>query len=491
MVKVAIYLRRSRLKDGMNEKETLENHLNLLTNLAKKKNYDYDIYNDGISSSMNNEREDYKRMIQEIEKGKYERILVTEESRLTRDTVEALQLYRILAKHKMLIETLNGIFNPADRSQELTGVIKAIINEQEYEQNKLRFANGRITSVRDKGKHMGALPFGYQKDKNTGTVSIIEGEAKIIRKAHELYQEGLSVYRITQYFSDIGIRNKEGKAFTDTTIYKFLTNKAYVGIYTFNSAILNEVVVVRDSYPQIIDAATFEKTQARIEENKKKNRKFHQPAKTALSKLIYCGKCYGALQIHEKKITTKSNEAKIYYSVGTCRRLIGDEKNKICGNTGLSLNKLLPAVYADLKNYKQELQKSLEEVEQHDFNKELDRLKERKEELEKKLNSFGDQKGIIMELVKKQIIPISEYEQERKKIEQETEHTQLELESVSLQIENFKIEDIKSHMKYVIETIDHVPSFSQVEQNNFFKSIINKILLNDTEGKSKVEILYY
>ncbi len=490
MAKVAIYVRKSRANEGMAEKETLENQLNTVLHIAKKKKYDYEIFNEGVASSQNPERPQLNRMLKEIEKGKYNRILCTNTDRLWKDSDEAFLLYMKLGKYNVLIETEDGIFDPSDKMQKLMGYFKAHMDEEEYQKTRFRMAAGRISRVRSK-KHMGNVPYGYRKDKNTDQLYIVEEEAELIRKAHELYQSGMSMYRLTQYFSDIGIRSGEGKAFRDSTIRNFLTNKAYIGIYTLHSTVLKETVTIRDSYPSILDVATFEKTQAKIVDNTTKDRRNHMPPKTPLDKLVYCGQCDGALQIHERKVTNKSGETSTYYSIGNCRRLVGEEKDKRCGNSSVSIKKILPLVYAELRKHRYGLQKALEKMESNDYKAELDKLEDKKKELQKKLQGLEDQKGVIMEMVKKQIIPISEYEQERKKIEKNVEETELEYDSVSLQIENFNIEDKKANIEYTMETIDCLQILPFKEQNDFLKSIIDRILLTNKDDEKEMEIIYY
>ncbi len=74
-------------------------------------------------------------------------------------------------------------------------------------------------------------PMGYRNDRNTKTIVVYEPEAKVIKKAFELYAAGNhSLHSIGEFFLESGIKNKiSGGTPNDSNLRRLLMRPFYTG----------------------------------------------------------------------------------------------------------------------------------------------------------------------------------------------------------------------------------------------------------------------
>ena len=115
---------------------------------------------------------------------------------------------------------------------------------------------------------------------------IDEDKAPVVKRIYEMYLSGKTMANIICYLNDNGIKTSHGNPYDKNSIRKILTNKRYVGIFTYGD------MEIPDGIPRIIDHYTFEQAQIQLENNKK------APARSKtvqdyylLTTKLFCGHC--------------------------------------------------------------------------------------------------------------------------------------------------------------------------------------------------------
>jgi len=197
----------------------------------------------------------------------------------------------------------------------------------------------------------GTAPYGYRLEKQgrlnknsqeVYEIVIDEGEATIVRQIFDLYvSKGYGSQRIGTHLGALGIRNRKGNNFTNSTIHHMLENKSYIGV-------LKSGETESEIFPhlQIIDPYTFETTQnilmQRSSEYKERCIPLNTRGSSLLSGNIFCGHCGARLTVttNGKKYERKDGEV----TVTPRTRYICYNKTRhsyLCdGQTGYTVKKL-------------------------------------------------------------------------------------------------------------------------------------------------------
>ena len=115
---------------------------------------------------------------------------------------------------------------------------------------------------------------------------------------------------LVQLLNDVGLRSSRGNRFTVNSLYRILTNRAYIGEYKFGE------VCIPDGMPRLIDDEVFMAVQAKLEANRRGGKgaikKIHPDIQIEdywLTGKICCGLCGGTLQ----GVSGTSRRGGLYY----------------------------------------------------------------------------------------------------------------------------------------------------------------------------------
>lgn len=166
------------------------------------------------------------------------------------------------------------------------------------------------------GKVVGGNILGYKRvldedDPQGGTKLVIEEkEADVVRKIFELYCSGYGLKATVSKVNTIGMRSKNGKKFSLTTIRTILTNKAYIGMVKYGGEYFQGI------HEPIIDRDVWDKAQSLLKSKGRYSKIV--PYKYMLSGLIKCPICgWGMLPTHAKRINKDGSiNYNYYYTCG-------------------------------------------------------------------------------------------------------------------------------------------------------------------------------
>lgn len=113
-MKCALYIRVS--KNVEEQKQSLKNQRDLLTELVKNKEWDiFDFYVD-VKTATKEGRKDFNRLIEDVKCRKFDIIISKELSRLARNELIAMELKRLTENNSVKIYTLDGASNLEDNT---------------------------------------------------------------------------------------------------------------------------------------------------------------------------------------------------------------------------------------------------------------------------------------------------------------------------------------------------------------------------------------
>ena len=233
-----------------------------------------EFYDDGGISGGTLNRPALQHMLDDIDAGKVDQIVVYKIDRLTRSLADFAKLVERLEKAGASFVSVTQSFNTATSMGRLTLNVLLSFAQFEREVTAERIRD-KIAASKKKGMWMGGLvPFGYAA--NGRTLCIIESEAKTIRTLYDLYLELGTVREVQGEVRRRDLRTRArtqksgmqvgGHHFGRGHIHQILTNPLYAGRIRHKSKVYD------GQHPAIIDEEIWNKVQANLETQAGRNR---------------------------------------------------------------------------------------------------------------------------------------------------------------------------------------------------------------------------
>lgn len=175
-------------------------------------------------------REQFLKMIEDAKRGRFDLIVTKEISRFARNTLDSLRYTRELLRCGVGVYFQNDNINTFDKDAELRLTIMSSIAQDEVrklsERTRFGFKRAQENSVLLGQNNL----FGYNKV--DGRLEIVEPEAAVVREVFERYAAGdLGLRAIANDLDSRGVRGRQGKPLTYSTLYGMIRNPKYKGCY--------------------------------------------------------------------------------------------------------------------------------------------------------------------------------------------------------------------------------------------------------------------
>lgn len=185
---------------------------------------------EGISGTSVEGREQFLKMIEDAKRGRFDLIVTKEISRFARNTLDSLRYTRELLRCGVGVYFQNDNINTFDKDAELRLTIMSSIAQDEVrklsERTRFGFKRAQENSVLLGQNNL----FGYNKV--DGRLEIVEPEAAVVREVFERYAAGdLGLRAIANDLDSRGVRGRQGKPLTYSTLYGMIRNPKYKGCY--------------------------------------------------------------------------------------------------------------------------------------------------------------------------------------------------------------------------------------------------------------------
>jgi len=365
---VAIYLRLSREDlDNKKESESITNQRELLIDFVNSQEFNlYDEYIDDGISGTTFDREDFNRMITDINKGLINTVITKDLSRLGRDYIEAGRYVEKYFPEKGVryISLLDGYDSEVENISDDMLPFKLLMNDM-YAKDISKKVRAALTSKKNQGLFIGwKAIYGYKKHPENKHKLIIDEEASmIVKRIFDMAQNKKSPKQIADILTSEGVPNpsyyanlNRGKKtlssnfWCSRTIDEMLINPTYIGHLTqgrrkkINYKSKKEVrtdsskwIIKQNTHEPIITDEVFEKV--KMIRSKKSN--YRKSTEHLLGGLLYCKECGHSIGI------TKSKDKKRKYC--ECNHYKKFSRFKLCTPHTLNYDKLEIAVLEDIK----------------------------------------------------------------------------------------------------------------------------------------------
>lgn len=269
---VVIYARYS----SHNQSETsIEAQLKACYEYAKNNNLTViDEYVDRAMSGTNDNREKFQQMIKDSSKKHFQGVILYQLDRFARNSLESAINEDKLNRNGVELLSVKENFSKDPSGKFLKGIMRDV--NQYYSDNlSVNVARGMNLNADKFYYNGGFVPLGlkletveelngpFNKKIKKQKFVIDEEKAPIVQKIFEMYVNGNTMVDIINYLNNLGIKTPQGSPFHKTGIKRILTNKKYIGVFTYKGNETPNII------PKIINEETFNKAQEKLEMNKK------------------------------------------------------------------------------------------------------------------------------------------------------------------------------------------------------------------------------
>lgn len=188
----------------------------------------------------------YRRLLDGIETGAYDALLIWHPDRLHRSPAELEHFIDVVERHQITVGTVTaGDYDLATPDGRLAARIVGAVARKESE-DKARRLRSKHRELAEGGKVSGGgrRPFGYEADK----VTIREDEAREISEAVDRVVAGESLRSIVLDWRARGVQTVTGAAWSPTTIKRLLSSGRIAGLRTHHGKIVGPA-----EWPAIVD----------------------------------------------------------------------------------------------------------------------------------------------------------------------------------------------------------------------------------------------
>jgi site-specific DNA recombinase len=228
-------------------------------------------YDDGGFTGGNMDRPALQRLLADIEAGKIDCVVVYKVDRLSRSLLDFARMMETFDKHRVSFVSVTQQFNTATSMGRL--VLNVLLSFAQFEREIIsERTRDKIAATRRKGKWAGGHPIlGYDVDPKGFRLVVNEAEAVRVRAIFDLYLEHESLLPVVRELERRGWANKRwttrkgrergGQPFERTSLYRLLTNVAYIGKVRYKDEIHD------GEHPAIVDPAIFQRVQSLLQCN--------------------------------------------------------------------------------------------------------------------------------------------------------------------------------------------------------------------------------
>ncbi len=395
--KIALYIRVSTEEQAENPEGSIRNQEDRLRQAVTYKNHNGNfgeikgVFVDAGISAKDMKRPKLQELLRAIRSGEIDLVMVTELSRLSRNTRDFIEMWDLMKLHGCGFSSLREDFDTTTAAGEM--VILQLMNLAQFERRQTsERVEANIAARAARGLYNGGcVPLGYKTiPDRPGFLEIDKEMAEMVRVAFAAFLREGSLSRAALWLNDNGCRikrHREGGGsfkrvghFTVDNLQNILRNKAYIGVKTYT--VRGEKREAKAVWPVIIDESTF----TRVGEILAKNKSRYKPTKGKrrpylLSGIIHCQTC--ASFMPGKSATGNSGKVPYYeHAWATKRDSTLSKKLFKCEPHRVPARKLEPLVMDKFKSLicdqnmmKEMLKRVREKHEENPHRKDEERLK--------------------------------------------------------------------------------------------------------------------
>ena len=269
----------------------------------------------GITGTSMKKRVEFKKMIAACKRGRIDLILTKSLSRFARNTVDSLEVVRMLRANGIGVIFEKENINTLTESSEFLLTLFSGFAQAESES----ISKNVIWGIQ-KSREAGNVPFQYSKllgyrRGDDGQPEIVPEEAEVVKRIYRRYLDGCSLAQIKRELEADRVPTASGiQGWTYQVVRNILTNERYIGDAllqkTYTTDCISKtvkknqgersMVYVEKNHPAIVSKAMFYQVREEMARRGSKRKVMQKTGKTeqgkysakyALSELLVCGEC--------------------------------------------------------------------------------------------------------------------------------------------------------------------------------------------------------
>ena len=255
-----------------------------------------DRYDDGGFSGGNLDRPALRRLLDDVEAGRVDCVLVYKVDRLSRSLLDFARLMDRFDRRSVSFVSVTQQFNTTSSLGRLT--LNILLSFAQFEREIIgERTRDKMGAARRKGKWVGGTPvLGYDVDPAGGRLVVNEQEAQRVREIYRLFKTHRSLLKLVNQLEARRWTNKSwkskrgvehvGRPFTKPTLRSLLTNSIYRGKVEYRDTIYP------GEHPAIIEPALWETVNAEFRARQRKRSDAARTKQNALlAGLLFCHSC--------------------------------------------------------------------------------------------------------------------------------------------------------------------------------------------------------
>ena len=282
LIKVVIYARYS---SHAQTEQSIEGQLKFCYEFARRNNYTIiEEYIDRAVSGKTDNRPAFQRMIDDSKKKQFQYVLVYQLDRFARNRYDSATNKAKLKKNGVRVISVRE-----NITDDASGILMEAMLEGMAEYYSAELAQKVTRGMQlcaEKCLYTGgpspALGFKVNPDK---TFSIDENTAKVVQAIFQMYADGKTVKEICDYLNARKIYSSRGSAFNKNSLHHLLTNRRYIGIYTYKGT------ETPGGMPRIISDDLFNEVQDKMKKNAQAPARSRAKEEYILTTKLFCGHC--------------------------------------------------------------------------------------------------------------------------------------------------------------------------------------------------------
>jgi len=276
-----------------------------------------DRYDDGGYTGGNMDRPALRRLMNDIEAGKVDCVVVYKVDRLSRSLLDFAKMMETFEKHQVAFVSVTQLINTGTSMGRL--MLNVLLSFAQFERELIsERTRDKIAAARRKGKWSGGHPLlGYDVDPNGSKLIVNAGEASRVLDIFNIYLEHEALIPTVKELDRRGWPNKRwttrngnergGRPFDKGSLYHLLTNVTYVGQIRYK----NEIH--KGEHAAIVPEDIFQRVQAVLQRNRRNSGALARTRYGALlTGLLHCRPC-GCAMVHT--YTSKNGTTRYRYYV--------------------------------------------------------------------------------------------------------------------------------------------------------------------------------
>lgn len=315
MIPAVIYARFS--SHAQNE-QSIEGQLAACYEYAQRNGYAViGEYIDRAISGKTDARPEFQRMIEDSGKRAFEVILVYQLDRFSRNRYDSAVNKQRLKKNGVRVLSVRE-----NITDDASGVLMEAVLEGMAEYYSAELSQKVRRGMDINGSKClatgGHVALGYRVDEGKH-FQIDEDTAPTVVKIFELYAAGHTVAQITAHLNQLQLKTSRGGAFNKNSLRKLLTNKRYIGVYTYKGT------ETPGGTPRIVSDELFYKVAEMMEKNKKAPARARAKEEYLLTAKLFCGHCKEMMTGISG--TSKTGAIHNYYTCNGRKKKLCSKKN--------------------------------------------------------------------------------------------------------------------------------------------------------------------